>query len=220
MGIEPSRLKHVDSVWEETKSPGEAPEDNFEFYNKLDAILDEQDLEDEGLDWSASESDSNESDLQSDSTPTARDLDSVTETISDLMVHDNPVCRVPEPNGSGTFHENGKDPPDGGQAEAQLTAVGYIRPTGPKRDPVPPDKFVQEDGSSFDPEPGINPGRPETEGFGKGRPKGLKDQGRNPDKTERRKSFEKAASKLAAIPRTKSGVETTRERAVPDVEPG
>jgi hypothetical protein len=247
LGIEPERFDRVDAAWSATGVDGTDPEDNDEFMDKLDEILDQQDIEENADDpWGPSfiDSDATETIVITEGDYSVADTISTVTEVEVDPVQDQPLkadlLPTPPP-------ERNKFPKGNLPIQDELEGQGTpIEVPVVARKPVPPDvllaamrKSLSSNGRGerseveppdirHGPKPGVTRPRPRHPPETLRRfshlenPGGTKDRVRNPSKPERRKSFEKAAARLAAIPRTVSGDEGDWDYQTlkPELEPG
>lgn len=231
LGIEPAWFDRVDSLWEETKVEDNNPNTNLDFRDGIEDIFELQELENEELEdeLPGPESlDPGETDVESvlGSTEVESLVGAEAPTITDTVVSDE--SSVVEAH-SEIAHEGHlikgladaypsserNDPPDiehlnrvfsslTVESRTKLRTILLSKSEGT----AAPD--IHGTDSVMLTEENLGMGPPEVPPLPDGCTQSGNGGKRNPAKPERRKSFEKAASKLAAIPRTKSGKERMR----------
>lgn len=238
LGLEPKWLDKVEAIWHRTKVEGVLPDDNDDFVDEVYELLDRQYDEEDAEQLAASaEPDSDAETVVAStsgealSTIAQSAVESVSTLLSDLL---QPALVVTYPTPT---EEKEMVPPDIGTTSVEPQLRGKIKGnsvpsslTGEDQKPTGKALFKLALQALFEGELNSEPRKgPDKRGrvTGHRRGKSLDTQrdtlsvvsgssstdklggDRNPQKPERRKSFEKAAARLANIPRTRLGKEKT-----------
>jgi hypothetical protein len=241
LGIEPEWFDKVNVAWYGTRtSEDQNPEDNDEFYAELDKILDQRDELEFGSDnESEAGDDIVEPSVGFTDEPTTLITESNVETTVATTVEPDVIVGFSEasPDARPFLAKPRTLIPMGRVTDP----YGEVEDALPKKDPEKLEKifkrsliitdeatssFARRTGKAtgFIPGTRLDPGDARTSKKTKKSskparnkpekdPTGSSEEDRNPPKRERRKSFEIAAARLSAIPRTQSGEESLRPKA-------